>query len=124
MLTNKTILIIEDDPRWADRFQDMLSSDGCRTFVVSSFPAAVEFLSGTKCDLIVLDLYIEQPSLNQIVVERLADLRRLAPNIPIIAATGKARHVIVTNLDGQCTVEVHYKLNLDPYRFTERVEAV
>lgn len=59
----KVVLLVEDDPRHFDRFEELLTQAGCKTlrkannFPVDSYEDAIAFLnSGTHVDYAVLDI--------------------------------------------------------------------
>ena len=59
MSTIKTILLVEDDPGLASRWQSLLEQAGHRVIQESTVSAAINVLASTPVDLVITDIFIE-----------------------------------------------------------------
>jgi two-component system phosphate regulon response regulator OmpR len=78
------ILLVEDDPRLADMLSEYLGQAGYRTVVAPLGATALEELSGTEYDAIVLDLML--PDMDGLDVCRQL---RIRSDTPVLMLTGR-----------------------------------
>ncbi len=85
-MTDKKVLIIDDDPEFLDEVNDLLSHTGYKVTAVNDSARAVDTVNEIKPDAILLDMRMKNVSGFEI-----ADSLHRNPetsNIPIIAMTG------------------------------------
>lgn len=78
------ILLVEDDPRLADMLSEYLGQAGYRTVVAPLGATALEQLSGTEYDAVVLDLML--PDMDGLDVCRQL---RIRSDTPVLMLTGR-----------------------------------
>jgi CheY-like chemotaxis protein len=85
-VTNKTVLIVEDEPSIIGVYLLLLESldEGIIPLAAVSFRNAREFLAQVSVDLIILDLMLPDAKATDV----LGELRIEYPNIPIFLVTG------------------------------------
>lgn len=85
-LVNKTILIVEDEPRMQDIIRDYLLAEGYRTLLAADGLEAMQLFQNNKVDLILLDVMM--PRLDGLSVCR--NIRKKDLQVLIIMLTAKA----------------------------------
>ena len=106
----KSILLVEDDPAVSAAVTDILDDAGYIVDRVTCGRAALEALLQRYHDLLLLDLGL--PDIDGLEVCRLA--RRHAPDLPIIALTGRTgTKDVVAGLDGGADDYIRKPVDLD-----------
>ena len=79
-------LLVEDDPRDALLFIEMLKQQGCKVQLVTvdRLAEAIEYLQRNSCDIVLLDLNLPDSS----GLSTMTRLLEVAPNVPIVVLTG------------------------------------
>ncbi len=86
-LIGKTILVVEDDPISSEFLSEVFSNSGVKLIFSSSGEEAISQVdSGNSIDLVLMDIRL--PGINGYKATR--ELKRLNPEIPIIAQTAYA----------------------------------
>lgn len=85
---NKTLLIVEDDPRMRHSIRQLLGSNDARIYDADSGASALQMLSSQHFDCMVLDLMLPDMSGIELLdqIQQRQDIQRC----PIIVYTGKA----------------------------------
>ncbi|MDO7785892.1 response regulator transcription factor [Desulforamulus aquiferis] len=83
---NKTILIVEDEPRMQDIIADYLQNEGYQTLVANNGVEALELFKKNRVDLILLDVMM--PKLDGLSVCR--NIRKYNSQVLIIMLTAKS----------------------------------
>lgn len=83
---NKTIIIVEDEPRMQDIIVDYLHAEGYQTIVAGNGVEALELFNKTKADLVLLDVMM--PRLDGLSVCR--NIRKKDSQVLIIMLTAKS----------------------------------
>lgn len=79
-----TILVVDDESDVREMIEVGLSLDGHRVLSVESGEKAIELMRHQHVDLVISDF--KMPGMSG--VETISELRRLAPNLPVIVVTG------------------------------------
>jgi len=113
-------MIIDDDKKFLDQFNDILNLSGYEVVIVSDAVSAADVASRVRPDVILLDLKMPKKSGFQIAEE----LRNFSEsnNVPIIAITGffKEDNVPLMNL---CGIKRCIKKPLYPLDVIAQIEA-
>jgi two-component system response regulator PilR (NtrC family) len=80
------ILLIDDDPSVSAAVQLILEHDGYAVVSAGSGEAGLELMSSCDFDLAIVDIFM--PGLGGL--ETIARIRRLAPDLPVVATSGTA----------------------------------
>lgn len=83
------ILIIEDDPKWYNRFQIILKNMGYEVDVAENHEEANDLLKRSNYDLVLLDVCLEGDEIT--VDDQLfwKSLKKEHPNMPVVMVTGR-----------------------------------
>jgi CheY-like chemotaxis protein len=84
MARNLTVMVVDDDPHFADMVSQMLMEQGYNTVVCATFEAALDFFSRSRIHIIVTDIFM--PGMGGI--EGIQRLKADFPGCKIIAMTG------------------------------------
>jgi len=82
-MTNKKVLIIEDEPALLDMYTRKFENAGCTVFSAKDGETAVEMALREKPEYLVIDLFIPKKD----GMEVLSELRTKLPNSKLIIAT-------------------------------------
>jgi len=82
-MTDRTILVVEDDPAIRRALLDALAADGYGTLEAATGEAGLEALGQPTCDLVLLDLVLPGAS----GLDVLSELREHRPTLPVIILT-------------------------------------
>lgn len=108
------IMIIDDDKKFLDQFNDILTLSGYDVVIVSDALAVLDVATRAKPDVILLDLKMPKKSGFQIA-EELRNFSELN-NVPIVAITGffKEENVPLMSLCGikRCIKKPLYPLDV------------
>jgi DNA-binding NtrC family response regulator len=104
----KFILVIDDDHQLAQLMGQMLEFEGYRTVIASNGKEGVRLFHREPSDLVITDIYMP----DQEGLETIRELRRVRPDVKIIAMSGGSRTVkdyptlsIAEKLGAACTLE-------------------
>ncbi len=85
------VLLIEDETNIAEAIRFILTRDGCEVEVLGDGAAALERLSGTLPDLVILDLMLPGLSGLEVLAALRADRRTAALPVMMLTAKGQGR---------------------------------
>jgi DNA-binding NtrC family response regulator len=88
-VTNKRVLVIDDDPHILELIQIILEDEGHQVTTLASGDRAVELVSQTPPDLVLLDIVMRTHH----GMEVLAELRQVAPTVPVVLLSGAVSQV-------------------------------
>jgi DNA-binding response OmpR family regulator len=94
-MTQKTVLIIEDEEDAAELFAEMMRVSGFRVFKTSKSKPAISMMTEEKPDLVLLDIMMPEVSGLDILLQMRQD-----PNlsrIPVIVLTAKSMPTDIKN---------------------------
>jgi len=117
-MTNKTVLILEDEGDAAELFAEMMRVSGFRVLKVSNSAPAIELISSEKPDLIILDIMM--PGISGLDILHHMHHDPNLTNIPVVVVSAKG-----TPADIKRGLEAGAKIYLTkPVGFQELKEAV
>lgn len=87
--TNKTILIVDDDPDFLYQTKIKVENLGFDTITTDNQKEAEEIISGQKPDLAILDLMMDNEDSGFILSYR---IKKKYPDVPVIIATAVKSH--------------------------------
>jgi CheY-like chemotaxis protein len=82
--TPSRIVIVDDDPRMLTAFARCIASWGLRCETYSDSRLALTAIERDPPDLLILDIFMPEPDGFEVI----ARMRRLSPELPIIAMSG------------------------------------
>jgi len=85
----KHVLVIDDDPHILELIQIILEDEGHQVTTLPSGDRAVEVVGQAAPDLILLDIVMRTHH----GMEVLAELRKAAPNVPVVLLSGAVSQV-------------------------------
>lgn len=94
-MTQKTVMIIEDEEDAADLFAEMMRISGFRVLKTSKSAPAIEMMTADKPDIVLLDIMMPEVSGLDILRQMRRD-PRLA-DIPVIVVTAKGMPADIKN---------------------------
>jgi DNA-binding NtrC family response regulator len=86
MVRTVRLLLIDKDPRALETLSEVLEREGHETAVVAEGDRALERLEADRFDLVVVDIAAAERGAEELIGE----IRRRAPQAPVIATTGQA----------------------------------
>ena len=86
--TQKTVMIIEDEPDAAEMFAEMMRVNGFRVLKMFSSAPAIPMISEEKPDLIILDVMM--PDVSGLEILRFMRREPELANIPVIVVSAKS----------------------------------
>jgi len=90
-VTQRAVLIIEDDPNWQAIFEEIATDQGFEPVVVASYQAAVSALAGQTFALAIVDISLSAPDYaDRSGVEVLRTIAAASDRLPAIVVTGYA----------------------------------
>lgn len=117
-MSNKTVLIIEDEGDAAELFAEMMRVSGFRVLKVSNSAPAVDLISSEKPDLIILDIMM--PGISGLDILHHMHHDPALTSIPVVVVSAKG-----TPADIKRGMEAGAKIYLTkPVGFQELKEAV
>ncbi|HQU35035.1 MAG: Polar-differentiation response regulator DivK [Anaerolineales bacterium] len=117
-MTNKTVLILEDEGDAAELFAEMMRVSGFRVLKVSNSAPAIDLISSEKPDLIILDIMM--PGISGLDILHHMHHDPALTNIPVVVVSAKG-----TPADIKRGMEAGAKIYLTkPVGFLELKEAV
>ena len=116
-LKGKSILVVEDEETNWFLLRDILESFQSRTTWAEIGPKAIDLIkSGAKFDAILMDINL--PAMDGLEVTR--NIKRLRPEIPIVAQTAFALNSEIENCyQAGCSAHV-----IKPFTIAELIEAL
>ncbi len=116
--TEKTVLVVEDEPDTAEMFSEMLRLSNYRVVKCHGSTTAISTISEEKPDAVVLDIMM--PDVSGIEVLRYMQRDPHMENIPVIIVSAKSGHAdIQDGLDAGATFYL-----TKPVSFNDLQEAV
>ncbi len=122
------ILVVEDDPRWCDRFKRILEGMGHSINIANDDKKAKILLKETSYDLMLLDLCLNgniPTADDQLFWET---LKRGYPELPVVAITGwlvdRDKVFELAKSEALSFVEFIYKGNFDLEKFRQRIQNI
>ena len=110
-MTEKTVLIIEDEEDAAELFAEMMRVSGYRVLKTSKSTPAISMMTTEKPDIVLLDIMM--PKLTGLdVLKQLRALPAPAKDTPVF---------IITNLGQQNMIEAGFKMGMDGYIIKSQV---
>ncbi|MBN2226162.1 MAG: sigma-54-dependent Fis family transcriptional regulator [candidate division Zixibacteria bacterium] len=82
-MKNKSILIVDDEAFMRKNIIDLLSSKGCRLSEAADGDEAIEKVSSSKPDLVLLDINLPKTD----GLTALGEIKRILPDLPVIVFT-------------------------------------
>lgn len=96
MMSEQTVLIVEDDATIARFVELELRHAGFGVLVAADGPSAIDLIDGTPVDLVILDLML--PGIDGLDVAR--HIRKKGSDVPILMLTARAEtHDVVSGFD-------------------------
>lgn len=87
-MTQKTVLIIEDEEDAADMFAEMMRVSGYRVLKTSSSTPALTMMSAEKPDVVILDIMM--PEISGLDILRQMRHDAVLANIPVVVVSAKS----------------------------------
>jgi len=87
-MSNKSILIVEDEPAVADLLKFLLEKDGHTTIPANNGLEALKLVSVNRPDLILLDIML--PQMDGYTLQKKLQTDEKTANIPTIVLTAKS----------------------------------
>ncbi|MBK9008862.1 MAG: response regulator [Anaerolineae bacterium] len=94
-MSNKTVLIIEDEGDAAELFAEMMRVSGFRVLKVSNSAPAIDLISSEKPDLIILDIMM--PGISGLDILHHMHHDPALTNIPVVVVSAKACPLPISN---------------------------
>jgi DNA-binding NtrC family response regulator len=88
-VTQKRVLVIDDDPHILELIQILLEDEGHQVTTLPSGDRAVEVVGEAPPDLVLLDIVMRTHH----GMEVLAELRSVAPSVPVVLLSGAVSQV-------------------------------
>jgi LmbE family N-acetylglucosaminyl deacetylase/CheY-like chemotaxis protein len=88
-VSNKRVLVVDDDPHILELIQIVLEDEGHQVTTLASGDRAVEVVSQAPPDLVLLDIVMRTHH----GMEVLAELRKAAPSVPVVLLSGAVSQV-------------------------------
>ena len=94
-MTEKTVMIIEDEEDAAELFAEMMRVSGYRVVKTSKSVPAIEIMTAEKPDVILLDIMM--PEVSGLDILRAMRRDRALANIPVVIITAKGMPADIKN---------------------------
>ena len=88
-LPRKTILVVDDDPRFRDLMVSILSRAGYQVDEVADGAEAILLARKSQIDLLITDIVMP----NREGIETIQYFSRALPNVPIVAVSGNSSYL-------------------------------
>lgn len=119
-MSNKTILIVEDEPAVVDLLKFLLEKDGYTTTVAYDGEEALKQVTATRPDLILLDIML--PKLDGYSMQKQLQADEKTANIPTIVLTAKGGMQDMFQLEKN--IVAYIEKPFDPKILREKVKEV
>lgn len=119
-MSNKTILIVEDEPAVVDLLKFLLEKDGYAITVAGDGEEALKQVTATRPDLILLDIML--PKLDGYTVHKQLQADEKTANIPTIVLTAKGGMQDLFQLEKN--IVAYIEKPFDPKVLREKVNEV
>jgi CheY-like chemotaxis protein len=117
-LIGKMVLVVDDEPLMMNLARDILTKEGATLFSASNGEEAISFLQTNHQILNLVLLDVIMPKMDGIKAFR--EIRKLAPNLPVIFVSGYAESESISTLRKSGNVHFIQK----PYRSAALLELV